>query len=388
MVVLGSDFKSLGVVRSLGRRGIPSVVIDNTPRSAWFSRYVTKHFLWSGPMDGEKFLHFLLSIGKKHHLEQWVLFPMQDEVVELVARHHEQLAMIYQLATQNWDVVRWANDKRFTYGMAEEVGVPYPRTWYPKDEAELASMDITFPVILKPAISVHLQYETHVKAIPVAHHEELLTQYRRVAQIISADEIMIQEIIPGTGATQFSVAAFCKDGESLLTMTARRTRQYPIDYGLGSCFVEAIEVPQLYADAEKILRHMHVSGMIELEFKYDARSDTYKLLDINLRPWGWHTLCIACGLDFPLIQYNDVLGYKPLPKNPRYGYRWIRLLTDIPAGIQEIHAGTLTPWSYLRSLVGKNTFSVFSWDDPLPSVGDIASVVVRSLKIRRKRGAN
>ncbi len=33
-VVLGSDFKALGVVRSLGRQGIPSVIIDNQPRSA------------------------------------------------------------------------------------------------------------------------------------------------------------------------------------------------------------------------------------------------------------------------------------------------------------------------------------------------------------------
>src|SRR5947209_1045321 len=42
VIVLGSDFKALGVVRSLGRRGIPSVIIDTLPRSAWFSRYVTK----------------------------------------------------------------------------------------------------------------------------------------------------------------------------------------------------------------------------------------------------------------------------------------------------------------------------------------------------------
>jgi D-aspartate ligase len=30
-VVLGSDFKALGVVRSLGRRGVPIVVVDNLP---------------------------------------------------------------------------------------------------------------------------------------------------------------------------------------------------------------------------------------------------------------------------------------------------------------------------------------------------------------------
>jgi len=43
-IVLGSDFKALGVVRSLGRQGIPSVVIANQRCSAWFSRYVVKRF--------------------------------------------------------------------------------------------------------------------------------------------------------------------------------------------------------------------------------------------------------------------------------------------------------------------------------------------------------
>src|ERR1700730_18016265 len=104
IVVLGSDFKSLGVVRSLGRRGIPSVVIDNLPRSAWFSRYAVKRFKWQGPMDNDDFLYFLLSVGKEHHLEHWMLCPLQYEVVELVSRNTHHLATIYRLVTQEWDI--------------------------------------------------------------------------------------------------------------------------------------------------------------------------------------------------------------------------------------------------------------------------------------------
>ncbi len=379
-VVLGSDFKALGVVRSLGRRGIQSVVIDNQPRSAWFSRYVTRRFAWYGPMEDEAFLNFLIRIGKEHHLEQWVLFPLQDDVVELVAHNTNQLAKVYRLVTQDWDVMRWAHDKRLTYRMAEEVGVPYPKTWYPACEDELKTMEITFPVIIKPAISIRFQYAMRLKALPVSNHEELLTQYRLAASIIRPDEIMIQEVIPGYGQTQYSVAAYCKDGHVILSMTARRTRQYPIDYGLSSSFVEAIEVPALFEPAEKLLRYMHVSGMIEVEFKHDHRDMQYKLLDINVRPWGWHTLCIACGLDFPYIQYCDVLGQAPVTVTPQYGYRWLRLLTDIPAGVQEIRAGITTPGAHLRSLAGHTAFSVFDWRDPLPALGDFATAFSRSIR--------
>ncbi len=383
-VILGSDFKALGVVRSLGRRGIPCMVIDSLPRSAWFSRYVVKRCAWQGSMEGDAFLHFLLSFGKEHQLDHWLLFPLQDEVVEFVARNAQQLAQVYRLVTQDWNVIQWALDKRLTYRMAEEVGVPYPRTWYPASEDDLKAQGIAFPAIIKPAISIRLQYATRLKALPVSNYEELLTAYRKAASIINADEIMIQEIIPGRGQSQFSVATYCKEGQVLLSMTARRTRQYPIDYGLSSSFVEALEVPGLLELAEKLLRYMGVSGMVEVEFKHDQRDSQYKLLDINVRPWGWHTLCIASGLDFPYIQYCDVSGEAPEPIIPHYGYHWTRLLTDIPAGVQEIRAGITTPGAYLRSFRGKTVFSVFDWLDPLPALGDFAVALSRSMRHSRR----
>ncbi len=387
VVLLGSDFKALGVVRSLGKRGIPCIVIDDTPRSAWFSRYVVKRFHWRGHMDDEAFVPFLLSIGKHYHLEQWVLFPTQDEVVQLVSCNAPLLSQVYRLVTQDWSVIQWANDKRLTYRMAHEVGVPCPGTYYPANEDELAALDIMFPVIIKPAISVKFQYATRLKALPASSREELLEQYRTVVKTIPADEVMVQEIIPGDGRTQFSAAVFCEEGRILTGMTAQRTRQYPIDYGLGSSFVEAVPVPELFELAEKLLLHMRVSGMVEVEFKYDRRDQQYKLLDINVRPWGWHTLCIACGLDFPYMQYCAVVGQETvaLSTSPRYGTHWIRMLTDLPAGLQEIRAGITTPYAYLKSLRGKTAFSVFDWRDPVPTLGDFLIASSRTIRGAAKR---
>src|SRR5204863_5558645 len=109
-VILGSDFKALGVIRSLGERGIPCVVIDNIPRSAWFSRYVVKRFKWPTHMDDDDFVAFLLSIGRGYHLDEWVLFPMQDEVVQLIACNTARLSQLYGLVTQDTGVTRWANE--------------------------------------------------------------------------------------------------------------------------------------------------------------------------------------------------------------------------------------------------------------------------------------
>lgn len=381
-VLLGSDFKALAVARSLGRHGVPSVVIDNQPRSAWYSRYVTRRVRWDGPMDDPAFVGALIDLAKAHHLDGWMLVPMQDEVVELVARHVELLGAVFTLATQDWSVLRWACDKRLTHQMADEAGVPYPRTWYPARAGDLDQLDLTYPVIIKPAISVHLQYAIRLKALPAASLDELRAQYDRAAAIISPDEIMVQEIIPGTGREQYSVAAYCQAGETRLRLTARRMRQYPIDYGLGSSFVQAVEVPEIVDFGERITRFMGVTGMVEVEFKRDPRDGQYKLLDINLRPWGWHSLCMACGLDFPYLHYRDLCGDPPTPREPRYGVRWARMITDLPAGLAEIRAGLLSPADYLRSFAGPITFSVFDWRDPRPALGDLASVATRALRGR------
>ncbi len=81
----------------------------------------------------------------------------------------------------------------------------------------------------------------------------------------------------------------------------------------------------------------------------------------------------AIILDFPYIQYRDVLGEPISNCMPRYGRHWVSMLTDVPAGIQEIRAGMTTPVAYIRSLVGKTVYSVFDWRDPVPVVGALAS---------------
>jgi predicted ATP-grasp superfamily ATP-dependent carboligase len=336
-------------------------------------------------MDRAEFVDFLLHLCKQHHLDGWVLFPLQDEVVELVARNTERLGSVYRLVTQAWEVIRWAGDKQLTHQMAHDTAVPCPRTAYPASERDLADLDLVYPVIIKPAISIRLQYAIRLKALPAADLDTLVQQYRLAISVMPPQEIMVQEVIPGGGLEQFSVAAYCKDGRIITSMTARRTRQYPIDYGLGSSFVEAVEVPGLTELAERLLAYMRVTGMVEVEFKHDTRDDQYKLLDINVRPWGWHSLCRACGLDFPYMQYCDILGQEePRPIQARYGARWIRALTDLPAGLQEIRAGRSTPAKYLRSLPGRTVFSVLDWTDPLPAGGDLA--VAFSRGIGRKLG--
>jgi D-aspartate ligase len=383
-LVLGSDFKALGLIRSLGRRGIPTALVDALPRSAWFSKHVQTRFRWGREMWNPALVDFLLGVAADHRLRGWVLIPVQDDAVELVARHAARLSGAYRLVTPDWHVLRWAHEKRLLYEVAQKFGISHPRTWYPVDESDLRNLSIEYPAVIKPSVSIRLQYATGQKALLARDVRELIAQYRRAAAV-DPGTLMVQEVIPGDGRAQYSVATYWKDGSPIVAMTARRTRQFPADYGLSSSFVEAIETPELMEPTRKLLEGLGLSGMIEVEFKLDSRDGRYKLLDVNVRPWAWHTLCIACGIDFAYIQYCDALGQTLPAASVRYGPCWRRFITDVPAALQEIRSGTTTPWAYLRSLITSRAVpSVFDFRDPVPALGDLA-LALRRLSGRQGR---
>jgi predicted ATP-grasp superfamily ATP-dependent carboligase len=383
-LLLGSDFKALGVARSLGRRGIRVAVVDTLPRSAWFSRYVGRRFKSSGAIRGPDFVDFLLRLAAQESVEGWILWPAQDDALEMVARNAERLSASYRLITPPWEALRWAHDKRLLHQAADEVGVPHPPTWYPADEEALRETPLRFPVILKPRVSVDLQDAFGRKAIPAADLTELEELYWFATRVVRPDYVMVQEVVPSEA--QYSVGAFADRGRVLSAMTAKRTRQFPIDYGLSSTFVEAIDMPELIEPARRILERLGTTGMVEVEFIVDRRDGQAKLLDVNPRPWGWHTLCAACGLDFSSMQYDFAMGRPVANLVPRYGPRWIRLLTDLPAGLQGIRAGALTVSAYVRSLVAGPTIdSVFDWRDPAPAAGDLAVAATRVMKAVARR---
>jgi predicted ATP-grasp superfamily ATP-dependent carboligase len=194
---------------------------------------------------------------------------------------------------------------------------------------------------------------------------------------------MIQELIPGDGQQQFAYCAFYKNGQAIASMVVRRTRQHPPEFGRASTFVETIELPIVETLSLRFLKAINYYGLVEVEFKLDPGDGQYKLLDVNGRTWGYHTLGLAAGVDFPYFLFADQIG-KPLqPCRARPGIKWIRLITDVPTGVKEILRGRQNLRAYLRSLRQYNVESVFSTEDPLPGLAELAllpyAVVKRGL---------
>jgi predicted ATP-grasp superfamily ATP-dependent carboligase len=321
--------------------------------------------------DGEVQAAYLLELAERYQLNRWVLFPTSDESAALLSKFHTVLSSRFLVSTPVWDVLRWAYDKRLTYRLAAEQQVDYPHTIYPTSEADLETASGALPGILKPATHATINRFTADKAWPVDNREELLARYRQARELIPPDLIIVQERIPGGGESQFSYAALCCDGQPIASLTARRTRQYPIDFGYSSSFVETLDIPEIVAPSRRLLAAMRYTGLVEVEYKLDARDGRYKLLDINPRLWTWATLGARAGIDFPYLLWQMLVGIPVPEQTGRTDVRWVRMITDVPAAIHEMLRGRLSPGAYVRSLRGPLEFSVMAPDDPLPGLMEL-----------------
>jgi D-aspartate ligase len=378
-IVLGGDCGSLSIARSLGRRGIPVCFItDNSNPIAKFSRYTDRSLSWAGSQQSDA-VSDLVELADRHGMRGWVLFPAADPEVQLVAQNHAELSKVFRLVTPPWDVAQCALDKTLTYQRATTLGIDHPKTYQPRDRREVENLDCRFPLVLKPAVKEGRNVFTLAKAWRVDDRAALLSRYDEAVAAVGHDHIVIQELIPGGGSAQFSYAAVWDRGSPIASMVARRTRQYPTDFGRTSTFVETIHNAQVEEAATKFLNSLHYSGIAEIEFKFDARDGQYKILDVNARTWTWNSLGALAGVDFPYILWQVAMGEKVDRIRADSSARWMYLSRDILAAIAGMLAGTLKPIDYLRSFRRPIAFATFGKDDPLPAFVDLPLTAWRAL---------
>lgn len=370
-IVTGADHLGLGIVRSLGRRKIPVWVLrEGGEWLASTSRYAARSLAWRGRTESER-ADFLVKLARQYGLRGWVLFPTCDGVVGLIARHHATLAEHFRLTTPPWETLRWLCHKHLLRELARDLGIDQPWSISPRSRDELVGLDCRFPVVVKPAHREVFNPLTARKVWRVDDRQTLLDRYGKACALFPPDMILIQELVPGWGETQFSYAALCLDGHPLAWLVARRTRQLPMDFGRYSTYVETVEEPGVIAPSVRLLSSLRYTGLVEIEFKRDPRDGQYKLLDVNPRVWGWHTLGGRAGVDFSYLLWRMAQG-EPVPEaRVGAGLRWRMTSRDLLVAALEILRGRLSVRGYLQSLAGSTTSAIFASDDPLPGVLDL-----------------
>ncbi|OGP74747.1 MAG: hypothetical protein A2W09_02825 [Deltaproteobacteria bacterium RBG_16_50_11] len=232
-------------------------------------------------------------------------------------------------------------------------------------------MDLDFPVILKPAITANFFPIVKRKALQANNFVELHRHYAYAASIIDQSEIMVQEVIQGGPRNLYSFCSLFRNGEVKAKMMANRLRQHPMDFGSATTFAVTCHMPELEEVATRFLKKINYYGLSEVEFMFDEKDHTFKLLEMNARTWGWHSLGAKAGINFSSLLFRDMHQESLEVNSFERGVKWIRELTDVPIAISEVLKKRLSVGDYLKSLKGKKELAVYSSRDPLPFVAEL-----------------
>lgn len=382
VIVLGTGLTALGVIRCLGRKGIPAWCISQNLDLEAHSRWCRKLPEKVGSLgDVNDLAKCLTSLP----FERAVLIPCSDHWTLEVMRLPDDLRKRFPTSLSSLDVNKRFVEKKHFEALLREVDVPHPRSapvTSPDDVSRLVR-EWGGHVFLKPSNSQLFHRRFGEKAIRVSSVEDAVSRFTEAQR--EGFDFILQEYIPGTSANHHFVDGYVDREHNVVTFFARqRIRMYPPDFGNSSCVVseELGKVEPAIETLKNIFKTAGYRGIFSAEFKQDERDGLFKIIEVNCRPWWYVEFAALCGVDVVEMAYLDALERSVTPPEKYdigvslvYPYYDYQALKRLPA---ETKPGMMD-W---LTTVMRSKQPVASPDDPMPWIAGIGSLASRWIRSR------
>ena len=358
LVILGASITGLAVARDAHRHGLHPVVVDSVDGPALHSRWVTP--VKVGTAAEAATLERILSFGGPNTAlvstaDHWTSFLLANRVV---------LSSSYQSILQPDNAtLELCLDKTAFSDWCIAFSLPCPAAWSPGRTPRPTSL--TFPVLLRPARTLHSQQELNLPKAVEARDESELEHW--LEQFAGKSIVpLVTESLLGRPLEQYSVPFARRGGETLL-FSARKIRP-PAEMCLVGTCVEMCADEQVEHLARVAIERLDYFGIGEVEILRDKQTGKDYLIEVNARPWSQYALAPASNHDF----LGLVLDRSEKPKRTpvRTGKVWISLYEDLfiafSRSVGIVRHRRLGLFSYLRSIARSNVFAVFDWRDLRP----------------------
>lgn len=363
-LVLDVGYGGLGVARSLGRMGVSVFATGARPTPALASRYWKTTRIWdfsSAPVHES--LRFLL--GQSQQIgSPAVLLPMSDATVAFVAENAEVLEERFLFARQAPGLIRSLIDKRGLYEWTRRMSLPTPKTIFPTSRRDVeAFVEATgLPVIAK-GIDTRRPGGT---SKTILHTARSVIDYHARAASAGESNLLIQEYIPGDDSAVWMFNGyFTRQSHCIAAFTGRKLRQYPAYAGVTSLGI-CERNTQVEEMASRFLSRLGYAGPVDVDYRYDPRDASYKILDVNPRIGATFRLFVdKNGLDVARTAYLDLTGQQVPAVVPADGRKWM-LEEDLLTCLRYRKDGRLSLKAWAGSLRGVREAAWFARDDFAP----------------------
>lgn len=377
-LAVGFSITTLGVIRCLGRAGIPTFCVHRDLGLVGNSRWCrcTAQRIRSG----EQLSEFLRSLP----FERAVLFPCSDDWVLEVAALDPELTRRFPSSRPARETQETLIDKQRFALLLERLGVPHPRTVVLRapDDLEGRSDEDLVGWFLKPCDSLAFHKRHRAKGFSIASKADAIAKLRSIQDL--GLEILLQEYIPGPATQHVFIDGFVdRNGRVCARFARRRLRMHPPLYGNSSLMISIPieEATQAVEDLERLLASVSYRGIFSAEFKYDQRDGLFKILEVNSRAWWYVEFAARCGVDVCSMAYRDALDLDVDPVvSYSSGVRCVNFATDVSASMAMIRKGELSVAAALGTWLSAKHV-VFHPDDPVPAIREITE------RLRKRFGA-
>jgi D-aspartate ligase len=357
----------LGVIRSLGRVGIPVYGVHEGPWApAANSRYLAGRFFWQpSPADADRVLAGLLRLAEIIGRPS-VLITTDDAGAIFLAEHGRDLRRWFLFPDPPSDLPRRLAGKYSLYQACLELGVSCPRTAIPGSlgTAEQFASDVGYPLIAKLTTPWTMGSGLRSTSV-VADQEELEHIYRLCGQ--SGAGLMLQEFIPGGRGHDWFFHGYC-DASSVCqpAFTGIKERSYPAAAGLTS-LGHSVANEKLRDEITALLARLEYRGLLDLDIRLDARDGQYNLLDFNPRLGAqFRVFRDTAGTDVALAAYLDLSGQAIPPGEQVNGRTFLVENYDPLSALANWRRGEVGLRSWLSSLRTVDEVAWFARDDLRP----------------------
>ena len=357
----------LGIVRSLGRRGIRVYLVHQDPSTpAAASRHCDGVVHCPAGAPDDVVMERLLEFGGRHGPA--ILIPTDDESALLVEARAAELRACFRFPEQPDGLAAALSDKVEMARLCAEHDIPTPWTHGIRDREDLLALsrEVTYPVALKSIDGARTFRRTGERMRIVDSAPALVRAYDELEDP-EVPNLVLQEYIPGGPESVWMLNGyFDADSECRGAVTGRKLRQLPPHTGvttLGVC----VPNPDVEATTRRFMKQVGYRGVLDIGYRYDERDGRYKLLDVNPRVGATFRL-FACagGVDVVHALYLDLTDQPIPPFHPQWGRKWLVENFDASSSVSSYRDGRLTPREWLSSLRGVDELGWFAFGDPAP----------------------
>lgn len=333
----------------------------------------------------QELMDWLISHGKQQ-VEPLVLIASSDEHALLLAKNREQLKSYYLMWQNDHPTLTQIINKNRLYLLAEKVGVPViPAINEPSlEEVTTWAASNPAPYFIKPFYEGNRECKLTKKNLVLASVDELIDYVKNNG----AQALIIQRLIQGGDGYIFDTYGLCDEKGELITIAShRRWRQYPRDRGTTSFgeipgTQDAAAEALMFEQTQRLLSSIKYHGIFGIEWLLDKNTGVYYVIDFNARPFTSVGHLHACGLNLPLLAYQDLVGenlsHVEIEPQLRHKY-WIDLLLDLWSLQDKLDARTISIRAWLKTILRCRSCAYCSWKDPGP--GFYRSLIIIKLLI-------